>query len=160
MSGRLLATAILFLGLGLAQAAAAQQEENNTRLDKKEILDLMKKSARMPSQQQNEKMDAILKTQSESSTPRSDFLFCMGLAYWNNVKAQKCVAKAYELGRGIVEDPAESYIWFSLASSEEDQQRVQIKLRSAYPFPSDEEQEEQVKTLQTRIKQYQAEAKQ
>ncbi len=161
MLGRLLTTAIIAFTFTMAQSTAAEQrsEGDKFRLEKKEILDLMAKSGPTPSRQQNDRLNQILKNQPESGTPRSDFLFCMGLAYWNNSTAQICVGKAYETGRGIVEDLSEAYTWYSLASSEADQQRVQMKLQLAYPSPSDEELAEQVKTQQDQIKQNQVEAK-
>jgi hypothetical protein len=162
----------------IIQAAAAQQgssppasEDEKTRPGKEEITGSMIKSARLLSQQQDSQLNQILKNQSESKTPRSDFLFCIGLAYRGVGKAQTCVGKAYETGRGVVEDPIEAYIWYALAlqnklsagaaeqSLQADKQRVRDKLQTAYPFPSDEELEDQLKAQQDRIAQYQSDFK-
>jgi hypothetical protein len=161
----------------LIQAAAAQQglpsisEADKTRPGREEILGAMIKSARMSNQQQDSQLNLALKNQSESKTPRSDFLFCIGLAYRGVGKAQTCVAKAYEAGRGVVEDQIEAYVWHALAlenkssagsteqSLQAEQQRVKEKLQTAYPFPSDEELENQLKAQQDRIAQYQSDFK-
>ena len=166
-----------FTVLIMIQAAAAQQgaspasEDEKTRPGKEEIIGSMIKSARMSSQQQDSQLNQILKNQSESKTPRSDFLFCIGPAYRGVGKAQLCVAKAYETGRGVVEDQIEAYIWYALAlenkssagaaeqSLQADKQRLKDKLQTAYPFPSDEELEDQLKSLQDRIAQYQSDFK-
>jgi hypothetical protein len=168
MIGKLATTAIIVFTLTLALSIAAETvaENDNTRPGKKEILELMAKSARMSTQQQQDRTAAILKNQAKSSTPRSDFLFCLGLAYLNSVQAQKCVGKAYETGRGIIEDFSEAYQWYSLALAkspdkniEADQQRMQDKMRAVYPFPSDDDLEEQIKEAQDRVKEYQSEVK-
>jgi hypothetical protein len=159
---------ILLFSLGQAlanpQGGAPSSEEAKTRLDKKEITDLMSQGARLSARQQEAKLAAILKSQSESKTPRSDFLFCMGLAYLGNVKAQACVAKAYESGIGIVEDRIETYVWDSIAAEadpklESERERVKTKLQTAYPFPSDEDLENQLSKQKEQIKQYQTEMK-
>jgi TPR repeat protein len=158
--------AILALPLVLAHAMAAD-EDSKTRLDNKEIMEQMIQSARMPAQQQNEKLGLILKNQSDSKTPRSDFLFCTGLAYWGNHQAQACVGKAYESGIGVVEDLIEAYVWYSLAqekssdqssnqNSQDYPQHLKEKLQTAYPFPSDDDLDNQLKAQQNRIKQFQS----
>jgi hypothetical protein len=159
----------------LVQTSTAQQgsstisEDDKTRPDRTEIINSMVKSAGMSSQQQDSQLNRILK--SESKTPRSDFLFCLGLAYRGVGKAQTCVAKAYETGSGVVEDQIEAYIWYALAlenkssagsteqSLESEEQRIKTKLQTAYPFPSDEDLENQLKTQHDRIAQYQSDFK-
>jgi hypothetical protein len=158
----------------MIQAAAAQQgsspasEDEKTRPGKEEIIGSMTRSARMSSRQLDNQLNQILKNQSESKTPRSDFLFCLGPAYRGVGKAQECVAKAYETGRGVVEDQIETYVWYALAlqnkssagsteqSLQANKERVKDKLQMAYPFPSDEELEDQLKAQQDRIVQYQS----
>ena len=159
----------------LMQAAVAQQgslsEADKTRPGKEEILSSMIKSARMSNQQQDSQLNLILKNQSESKTPRSNFLFCIGLAYRGVGKAQTCIAKAYEAGLGVVEDQIEAYVWYAVAQGnkspagsteqnfQSDTQRIKDKLQTAYPFPSDEDLENQLKAQQDRIAQYQSDFK-
>jgi hypothetical protein len=122
---------------------------------------------RQPEKQQNDKLDVILKSASDPDrkTPRSDFLFCAGLAYLGNGKAQQCLGRAYENGQGVVEDLMEAYTWFAIAvgnhasGSDADLERVKTRLLSTYPAPTDEEFEDQVSDLKSRISQYQAAAK-
>jgi hypothetical protein len=171
MSRKLATTVIIAIiavtfTLTLSIAAEKESEDVNTRPGKKEVLELMVKSAQMSGKQQNDQLTAIVKNQSKSNTPRSDFLFCLGLAYWNNVQAQKCAGKAYETGRGIIEDFSEAYSWYSLAlakspdkNTEADQQRMQDKMRVVYPFPSDDDLEQQILAAQDRVKEYQSEVK-
>jgi hypothetical protein len=161
--------AIAILILVQTSTAQTPSEDEKTRPDKEEIIGSMLKSAGISSQQQNSRLNQIMTT--ESKTPRSDFLFCLGLAYRGVGKAQTCVAKAYENGRGIVEDQIEAYLWYVLAlenkssagapvqSLETEEQRMKTKLQTAYPFPSDEDLENQLKTLHDRIAQYQADFK-
>jgi hypothetical protein len=165
MIRKLLVAAIILA----AQAIAAQQgstpssEDALTRPDKQEIINLMIKSSRLPAQQRTERLNQIL-AQSESKTPRSDFLFCVGIAYLGDHRAQTCVAKAYEAGRGIVEDGIDAYLWYSIAAAgdqklEAEQERIKTKLQTAYPFPSDDDLEAQLTSLKERIKQYQSDIK-
>jgi TPR repeat protein len=154
-----------FFLLPLTAQESAISQQDATRPDKPEIHSWMKKTAQISVKQQNENLDVILKSASESKTPRSDFLFCLGLAYAGNGKSQQCLGRAYEKGRGVVEDLMEAYTWFALAvenkapESEADLDRVKTRLLSTYPAPSDEEFENQVSDLKSRISQYQAEAK-
>jgi TPR repeat protein len=165
MIRRLLLAAILLTAQAMAaeQGSAPSSEDVQTRPDRQEIIDLMIKSNRAPAQQRSERLNQLL-GQSESKTPRSDFLFCTGLAYLGDYKAQICVAKAYEAGRGVVEDGIEAYVWYSIAAAkdqklEAEQERMKNKLQTAYPFPSDDDLEAQLNAQQSRIKQYQADMK-
>jgi hypothetical protein len=120
----------------------------------------------MPPAQQESRMAQIAKGQSDSKTPRSDFEFCMGLAYLGNDKAQACVAKAFEHGLGIVEDLSDAYVWNVVALEnpvhtagtqkrlEEEKERLTLKLRSTYPAPSDDELEELVRVEKNRLTDY------
>jgi hypothetical protein len=175
MITRVVLTAITFLIM--TQAIPAQQgsspasEDEKTRPGKEEILGSMTQSARISTQQQDSRLNQILKNQSASKTPRSDFLFCIGMAYRGVVRAQSCVAKAYETGIGVVEDRIEAYGWYAVAlenksasgpleqSLQAETQRVKDKLQTAYPFPSDDDLEDQFKTQQDRIAQYQSDFK-
>jgi TPR repeat protein len=165
----LLAVVLIFsfflLALPAQETAISQQD--NTRPDKQDILSWMKKTAELPEKQQNDNLDAILKSSTDpnSKTPRSNFLFCVGLAYQGNGKAQQCLGRAYEKGQGVVEDLMEAYTWFALAvgnnasGSDTDLERVKTRLLSTYPAPTDEEFENQVLDLKSNISQYQAAAK-
>jgi hypothetical protein len=151
------------------RATPAASEDTKTRLDKQEIMDLMLKIRQMPAAQQDSKMSQIAKSQSDGKTPRSNFEFCMGLAYLGNYKAQACAAKAYERGLGIVEDFTDAYVWYVLALEntiddaatrkrlEEEKERIILKLRSSYPSPSDDELEDQVRAEKDRIADYRKE---
>jgi TPR repeat protein len=153
------------------QIPAPSSEDVKTRLDKQEIIDLMARIGRMSRPQQDRKMDLILKDQSVSKTPRSDFMFCTGLAYLGDSRAQECVGRAFEKGIGTVEDMLEAYTWFALALEnrgidkaakqrvQADKERVLTRLRSAYPSPTDDDLEDMVRAQESRIAQYQEEAK-
>jgi hypothetical protein len=147
-----------------AQASAVVSEDTQTRLSKEEIIGLMTRMNRLPVSEQDGKLDLILKNQSGSKTPRSDFLFCMGLAYMGNSKAQKCVGNAYENGHGIVEDRSEAYAWFALAQEQNaadgspDLERVKTRLVSTYPSPSDDDLDDLVRAQKSRITQYREES--
>jgi hypothetical protein len=170
MHNRCLSTLVFILSL-FPMALSAQEttvsQQDTSRPDKQEIFVWLKKTAQIPEKQQNEKLDVILKSASdpESKTPRSDFLFCIGLAYTGQGKAQQCVGRAYEKGRGVVEDLMEAYTWFALAvannapGGDADLERVKTRLLSTYPAPSDEEFDNQVLDLKGRIAQYQMELK-
>jgi hypothetical protein len=175
MLRRVFLAAILTLSFSLLSAGAASQappaasEDTKTRLNKQEIIDSMLKVQRMPPAQQDSKMALIAKSQSNSKTPRSDFEFCMGLAYLGNYKAQDCVAKAFERGLGIVEDLTDAYVWYVLALEnpidnaatrtrlEEEKERIILKLRSSYPSPSDDELEELARAEKNRLADYRKE---
>ncbi len=159
----LLAVILLTPAATAGQGSSPLSEDVQTRPDKQEIVDWMTRSGQMDVHKRTDRLDRIL-SQSEGKTPRSDFLFCVGLAYLGDYKAQTCVAKAYESGRGVVEDQIEAYLWYSIASLgdpklEEVKDRLKNKLQTAYPFPSDEELADQLNEQQSRIKQYQAETK-
>jgi hypothetical protein len=172
MFGKVLLTLIITLSFPIlsvkaaVQAPTAASEDAKTRLNKKEIVNLMIKIARMPLAQQDSRIAQIAKNQSDSKTPRSDFEFCTGLAYLGNYKAQICAAKAFERGLGIVEDLSDAYVWYILALEapnadaatrkrlEEEKERLILKLRSSYPAPSDDELEELVRTEKNRLTDY------
>ena len=153
------------------QTPAPTSEDVKTRFNKPETIDLMLQTGRIPLAQRNSRIDLILKDQAGSKTPRSDFTFCLGLAYFGNYKAQACVGKAYESGLGIVEDLSEAYTWYAVALDnriddsaaqqrlESDKNRIELKLRSSYPAPSDDELEEMLRSQKNRITQYQEEVK-
>jgi hypothetical protein len=157
---------ILFVDSALATQSAA--EDVKSRPNRQEIADLMVQN-RLPGPQQNSKIDQIMADQAGSKTPRSDFMFCTGLAYLGNAKAQACVAKAYEIGLGVVEDLSEAYTWYALACEtriadaaeehkvEETRDQLKLRLLSVYPHPTEEELDDQVNAQKTRIAQYQAE---
>jgi hypothetical protein len=152
------------------QAPSAASEDIKTRLNKKETINLMRKFDRIPRAQQDVKLAQIARNQSDSKTPRSDFEYCVGLAYMGNYKAQACVARAFERGLGIVEDLSDAYVWYVLALDnsindattqkrlQEEKERIILKLRSSYPAPSDEELEELVRAEKNRVAEYQKEA--
>jgi hypothetical protein len=172
MLGRVFLTLIITLLFPIlsvraaVQAPTATSEDAKTRLNKKEIIDLMIKIGRMPRAQQDSRIAQIAKNQSDSKTPRSDFEFCMGLAYLGNYKAQICAAKAFERGLGTVEDLSDAYAWYILALEtpnaeaatqkrlEEEKELLILKLRSSYPAPSDDELEDLVRTEKNRLTDY------
>jgi hypothetical protein len=161
---------LLFIALiasaGTGQDLGAASENEKTRLSRDEIIKLMIQLGRLPVPEQDSKMDRIWRDPSGSQTPRSDFLFCAGLAYLGNHKAQAYLGNAFENGRGIVRDPYESYIWYSIALGnlidDEDakqkiqkgRDRVKMELVSVYPAPSDHELEEAVETQKHRMIKY------
>jgi hypothetical protein len=148
------------------QAPSAASEDTKTRLNKNEIVDLMLKIGRMPRAQQNSRIAQIVKSPSDSKTQRSDFEFCIGLAYLGNYKAQICAAQAFEHGWGIVPDLSDAYAWYILALEnpiddaaarqrlEEEKERLVLKLRANYPSPSDEELENLVGAEKSRLADY------
>ena len=149
-------------------AQAPRSEQDTSRPDKQEIVQQMQKLSTLPAGQRDSTLDAILNRASDSTTPRSDFLFCLGSAYLGNGKAQGCVGRAFESGRGIVTDLSDAYVWYSLAlenhvreiggkSIEADRERVKENLQHNYPAPSDEDLELLVKTEKTHMAQSQAE---
>ena len=127
----------------------------------------MNQASKMPAAQQNERVDAALKSisASNSKTPRSDFQLCLSLAYMGNAKAQRCAALAYEKGIGIIDDTLEAYVWFELAhsggnaESKADVSRIILILNSAYPAPTEEELETMVAEQKRRIAEYHKEIK-
>ena len=171
-----IAVMLMLLGAFSAASAATQgtasvSEDTKTRLHKEEVIELMAKTAQMPKAQQDSRLDLILKDQSGSKTPRSDYLLCTGLAYLGNYKAQECVGKAFEKGLGVIEDLSEAYAWYGIAlenrgSDDAAEQRLEAakarmtaSMRSAYPAPSDDELDEMIDTQRNRIAQYQDEMK-
>jgi hypothetical protein len=159
--------ALLFISSHLAVAAS---EDTKTRPDKQETIDQIVQTTRMSLQQRDGRLDQIISNQSGTKTPRSDFMFCLGLAYLGNFKAQTCLASAYENGRGIVEDLSEAYTWYFIAfenqarkPTEEKAQAlmegVKNRLVSAYPHPTEDDLDDMARAQKARIAQYQAEAK-
>jgi hypothetical protein len=170
MQAKLVFVALVF-SLFLTQGSFASQEpevdEGSVyRPDKQEIIDWMIVTARLTETQRNDRLETILTRGSRSGmdTARSDFLFCLGLAYRGDALARHSVARAYETGSGIVEDDMEAYLWFTLsfdgavADSEAGQQRMKSRLISVYPSPSDHDLEMEVAARRRQIAQYQAEA--
>ena len=157
--------------LTLSQTLIAQSEDVKTRPNKQEINDLMLQVSRMSGQEQNSRVVQILKNQAGSKTPRSDFMFCTGLAYLGNYRAQMCVGNAFEGGFGIVEDLSEAYTWYALAldsriaddadakTVEATTERLKDRLVSAYPHPTEDDLADMVNSLKTRIAQYQEQIK-
>lgn len=174
MLKRLFWAALIALPLALMPTAPAGQapalEDAKTRLGKQEIIDLIVKTGRIPRQEREIRIEAIWKSEN-SKTPRPDFMFCTGLAYLGNAKAQACLGRAFEKGYGIVEDLYEAYTWYSVAlenpiadkaleqQAQESKDRVQRGLQSGYPAPTDDELEDLVKQQVSRIVQYKEEAK-
>jgi hypothetical protein len=152
------------------QAPTATSEDTKTRLNKQEVIGLMLKIGRMPRAQQDDRMALLWKSQSESKTPRSDFEFCVGLAYLGNYRAQACVGRAFEHGWGIVQDLSDAYAWYVLALEnsiadkateillQEEKERLILKLRASYPAPSDDELEDLVNAEKNRFAEYRNEA--
>jgi hypothetical protein len=177
MLNKILLAAAMMLSIPLLslkaaiQSPAAASEDAKTRLNKQETIDLILKIGRIPRSQQDSRLALIAKNQSDSKTPRSDFEFCMGLAYLNNYKAQACVAQAYERGTGIVEDLSDAYVWYTLALEsliedaatqkrlQAEKERITLKLRASYPAPSDDELDDLVKAEKNRMTEYQNEVK-
>jgi hypothetical protein len=151
------------------QGLKAESENDQTRLSKDEITRLMIQIGRVPVVEQDHKIEGIWRDQSGSKTPRSDFLFCVGLAYLGNHKAQACLGRAYEKGIGIVQDPTEAYVWYSIALDnpidnkelkekiQADRQRIKQGLVSMYPAPSDEDLADLVEAQKHRMTEYLAE---
>jgi TPR repeat protein len=157
------------MAVPLATACAQEPEEAKTRPNKQEIVGMMTKISRMPAQQQSSKIDTV--NLSASKTLRSDFMFCTGLAYLGNYKAQKCLGEAYENGRGIVEDLSEAYTWYAIAADNKipdkdtqeklqaEKDRIENKLLAAYPHPTEDDLADMIKAQKSRIEQYQADLK-
>jgi len=170
MYKRLVSVMVLVIFVFIVQTAAqipADSEQDIFLPDKKEILSWMTTAAKIPAAQQNEKAEAALKgiSDPDDKTPRSNFQLCAGLAYLGNGKAQQCMGRAYENGRGVVDDMLEAYVWFELAAEkkvpegETDRDRVLLRLNSAYPAPSEEELENLLAEHKGKIAEYQKEAK-
>ena len=159
------------LFLTLTQSITIASEDTKTRPNKQEIIDMMLQASRLSAQEQSSRLDQILKNQEDSKTPRSDFMFCTGLAYQGNYKAQMCVGAAFEKNLGIVEDMSEAYTWYELAlantipdqadaqKAEANRDRVKEKLVSAYPHPTEDDLTDLVNAQKTRIAQYQDQIK-
>lgn len=157
--------ATIIVSILLLAALAAAQENVTTRPDKQETIEQMIAAGRLTKQQQSERLTAIMKDPAAGATPRSDFMFCTGLAYRGERTAQRCVAAAYEHGRGVVQDLMEAYAWYAVAAegsegdeAAADRERVKSNLVSGYPFPSDNELDDAMTAQKSRIAQYQNEA--
>lgn len=154
-----------------AQVPTAASEDTKTRPNQQEITGLMLQVGRLTGPQQNSNIDKVLAAQADSKTPRSDFLFCTGLAYLGDARAQACVAAAYEKGTGVVEDWLEAYTWYAIACDtriadaagqqkiEEARDQLKLRLLSTYPHPTEEELDNQVNAQKSKISQYQEEIK-
>jgi hypothetical protein len=162
---------LMALLISLSQYAIAGDEDAKTRPNKEELSALTLEASRMSAQEQDNRLAQILRDQAGSKTPRSDFMFCTGLAYLGNYKAQRCVAYAYENGIGIVEDLTEAYTWYEIAlgnnisdeadaqKAEEDRDRTRDRLVSAYPHPTEDELNDFVNAQKSRIAHYQEQLK-
>ncbi|MBN2320640.1 MAG: hypothetical protein JXR49_16290 [Acidobacteria bacterium] len=152
----------------LAQINPASEDEKSL-LHESEIIDLMARLEQMPVQQQKEKIEQLWANDKGSKTPRSDFLYCSGFAYLDHYKAQACLGRAFENGRGIVQDNMDAYIWYTIALDhtiddaafkeklQARQTHIKQVLVSVYPAPSDYELEDAVKKQKEKIEQYTAE---
>jgi len=163
---------LIFMLPGVSgQPSPPVSEDAKTRLNKPETLDWMRTIGRMARAQQDSRMETLANGRPDSKTPRSDFMFCSGLAYLGNPKAQACVARAYEHGIGIIEDLTEAHVWYTVALEnsagdaaarerlQSDLDRISLRLHSTYPSPSEEELEDLVKAEKDRITQYRDELK-
>ncbi|MBN1569664.1 MAG: hypothetical protein JXA73_17605 [Acidobacteria bacterium] len=162
---------LVALLLTLSPAVIAQSEDISTIPNKQEITDKMLEVSRLSAQEQDSRVSRILKEQAHSKTPRSDFMFCTGLAYLGNYKGQICLGCASENGLGIVDDLSQAYTWYELAltnniadeadakRAEADRDRVKLRLLSAYPHPTEDDLADMVNAQKTRIEQYQEQMK-
>jgi hypothetical protein len=159
----------LVLVLALASVYAQDSEDSKTRPNRQDIMDTMAKVGRMTAQQQATRTDAL--NLQSSKTPRSDFIYCVGLAYLGNYKGQRCLGEAYENGLGIVEDLSEAYAWYAIAAEntriadkgvqeklQAEKDRIENKLLAAYPHPTEDDLADMIKAQKSRIEQYQADA--
>jgi TPR repeat protein len=174
MLNKFFVAALIVMAFSSLPARAAEKttasEDEKTRLDKQEITALIGKIGGMPRAQQNSEVDRISSNASGSKTPRSDFTFCMGLAFLGNYKAQACVGNAFEHGLGIVEDPTDAYVWYTIALEnriddeaaqkrlQADKERVSLRFRLNYPSPTDDELDDLVNAQKKQIGQYRDEA--
>ena len=164
---------LLRVGYTLPQTQSPKltdSEQDRSRPSRQEIVETMVKIGKLSPQQQEARVRAIEERKAESSTPRSDFLFCLGSAYLGLNRAQICVGDDYEHGQGVVEDPTDAFVWYSIAldgtiadakmtqSVHEARDRMKGKLVQNYPSPSDEELDAQIKDQKTRIQEGQKEA--
>ena len=157
--------------IALSQFIVAQSEDSKARPNKEEITAQMLQINRLPKEQQGSRLEQIMQGQASSKTPRSDFMFCTGLAHLGNCRAQICVGKAYENELGIVEDLSEAYTWYAVAAdnkltgeadankAEANRERIMLRLMSAYPHPTEDELADLVALQKSRIAQYQEQIK-
>jgi TPR repeat protein len=163
-----LATLVMLVAaLQTTKAQGQSSEDEKSRPDKQDIIGMMAKAAQMPVQQQNSRIEALWKDNSNSKTPRTDFLFCLGLAFWGNYKAQKCAGSAYEKGIGVVEDASAAFTWLALAAEnkiddktakemiEAERERIKNNLLAAYPHPTEDELDDLIKAQKSQIELYQ-----
>ncbi len=163
------------LRVGLAQPQLeplklTASEEDRSRPSRQEIVEAMVKIGKLSPQQREVQVRSIQGRKSESTTPRSDFLFCLASAYLGLNRAQICVGEDYEHGQGIVDDANDAFVWYSMAlegtiadakleqSVREARDRTKGKLVQNYPSPSDEELDAMVKEQKARIQESQKEA--
>jgi len=158
----------LALMTAIGQEIKPASESEQTLLNKSETIALMNQVKSMSSQQQKEKINQVWMADTNSKTPRSDFLYCSAFAYLNDYKAQACLARAFENGRGIVSNLTDAYVWYTIALEhsandaaleseiESGQARVKTMLLSVYPAPSDFELEEAVTNQKEKIEEYAA----
>ena len=159
----------LMTTLLVGQDLKAVSENEQTRLSRDEITKLMIQVGSVPVAEQNRKIDLLWADKAGDKTPRSDFLFCMGMAYLGNYKAQAYLGRAFEAGKGIVIDFYESYVWHSIALSnavddreaeqkiQSDKDRIKQLLVSVYPSPSDQELDELIEARKQEITECMAE---
>ncbi len=169
MPRRFIRIALIAFPLILAASAAAADDAQDakSRPTREEILDQMAKVRSTPSAPG--RIAGVLAGLDHTATPRSDFLFCTGLAHLGDARAQACVAKAYERGIGVVEDWMEAHAWYELAcetgipdadearKTAEARDQLTMRLMSAYPHPTEEELADQVGALKSTIARYRAE---
>jgi hypothetical protein len=151
------------------QAPAAVDEQAKSRPDKGDIIGMMTRINKMTARQKQQKLEEIISGKSGDATPRSDFLFCLGLAYLDDGKGQICVGEAFENSKGIVEDLMDAYVWYSIARKNENAdspsrekananlERLKIRMFSVYPPPSEDELESLEVREKEHIKQYRSE---
>ena len=170
-----LACILIRIGYAMPQSAPPKvtltaSEEEKSRPSKQEIVEIMTRLGKLSPDQRDAQVRAIMERKSEGTTPRSDFLFCLGSAYLGQNRAQTCVGDDYEHGKGIVDDFNDAFVWYSIAldgsvtdaktkqSVSEARDRVKGKLVQSYPSPTDEELDALVKEQKTRIQESQKEA--
>ena len=139
------------------QTSKSASPDEEIGLTKDDIAMLMVQVKRIPVVQQDRRMEMIWDHLESSETPRSDFLFCTGLAYLGNYKAQACLGRAFEKGKGADKSLANAYIWYAIAfdnpindpelrqSIRADRDRLKKELLKLSPTKSEKELEDLVK---------------
>lgn len=150
-----------------AEKPSADAELVKTRPGKEEILEAMVSASKMTRRQRDFAMDRASKRNGDGTTPRSDFLYCLGAAFLGDINAQICLANAYEKGIGIVDDATDAYVWYSIAltgpitdSAVDKQvraarQRMNSKLVQGYPSPTEDELDALVQKELSRMREFQ-----